>query len=70
IQEVHVEPNGDMTLVVGKSGVAVRMGAGPYRRKLEQAVRTVAELDRRGAKPSAIMLDDEARPERVVVRMR
>jgi cell division protein FtsQ len=70
LQEVHVEPNGDMTLVIGKSGVALRMGSGPYRRKLEQAVRTVAELDRRGAKPETIMLDDEARPERVVVRMR
>lgn len=70
IEEVHVEPNGDMTLVIGKSGTTLRMGAGPYRRKLEHAARTVAELDRRNGKPSAIMLDDEARPERVVVRMR
>lgn len=70
MQEVHVEPSGDMTLVVGKTGVALRMGTGPYRRKLEQAVRIVAELDRRGAKPETIMLDDEARPDRVVVRMR
>lgn len=70
LEEVHVEANGDMTLVAGKSGTLLRMGAGPYRRKLEHAVRTVAELDRRSAKPAAIMLDDEARPERVVVRMR
>jgi cell division protein FtsQ len=70
IQEVHVEPNGDMTLVVGKSGVVIRMGSSPYRKKLEQATRIVAEIDRRGAKPDAIMLDDEARPDRVVVRMR
>ncbi len=32
--------------------------------------RVVAELDRRGAKADAIMLDNDARPERVVVRMR
>lgn len=70
VQEVHVEPNGDMTLIVGKSNVVLRMGSAPYRRKLDQAVRIVAELDRRGAKPSVIMLDDEARPDRVVVRMR
>jgi cell division protein FtsQ len=70
IEEVHVEPSGDMTLIVGKSGVVLRMGNAPYRRKLDQAVRIVAELDRRGAKPDAIMLDDEARPDRVVVRMR
>jgi cell division protein FtsQ len=70
VQEAHVEPNGDMTLVVGKTSTALRMGAAPYRKKLEQAVRIVAELDRRGGKPDVIMLDDEARPERVVVRMR
>jgi cell division protein FtsQ len=70
VSEVHVEPNGDLTLVVGRSGVVLRMGSAPYRRKLEQAVRIVAELDRRGAKPDTILLDDEARPERVVVRMR
>lgn len=70
LQEVHVEPNGELTLMVGKSGVALRMGAAPYRKKLDQAVRVVAELDRRGAKPETIMLDDEARPDRVVVRMR
>lgn len=70
LQEVHVESNGEITLVVGKSTVSLHMGAPPYRRKLEQAVRVVAELDRRGAKPDAIMLDNESRPDRVVVRMR
>jgi cell division protein FtsQ len=70
LEEVHVEAAGDMTLVAGKSGVVLRMGDAPYKRKLDQAVRIVAELDRRGAKPDTIMLDDEARPDRVVVRMR
>jgi cell division protein FtsQ len=70
LQEVHVEKSEEMTLVVGKSAVAIRMGAAPYRRKIEQAVRVVAELDRRGAKPDAIMLDNEARPDRIVVRVR
>ena len=70
LEEVHVEVNGEMTLVIGKNAVMLHMGAPPYRRKLEQAVRVVAELDRRGAKPDTIMLDNEARPDRVVVRMR
>lgn len=70
LEEVHVEANGDMTLIAGKSGTVLRMGAPPYKRKLDQAVRIVAELDRKGAKPDTIMLDDEARPDRVVVRMR
>jgi hypothetical protein len=30
----------------------------------------VAELDKRGAKADSIMLDNDSRPERVVVRMR
>lgn len=70
LEEVHVEPTGDMTLVCGKSGVVLRMGGAPYKRKLDQAVRIVGELDRRGARPDTIMLDDEARPDRVVVRMK
>lgn len=70
LEEVHVETNGEMTLVIGKSAISLHMGGPPYRRKLEQAVRVVAELDRRGAKADAIMLDNETRPDRVVVRMR
>jgi cell division protein FtsQ len=70
MQEVHVEPTGDLTLVIGKTGVVLRLGAAPYRKKLEQATRIFGELDRRGAKPEMVMLDDEARPDRVVVRMR
>ena len=70
VEEVHVETNGEMTLIVGKTGVTLRMGVSPYRRKLEQAVRIMGELDRRGAKADTVMLDDEARPERVVVRMK
>jgi cell division protein FtsQ len=70
LEEVHVEETGDMTLIVGKNAIMLKLGAAPFRKKLDQAVRVVAELDRRGAKPDAIMLDDDARPDRVVVRMR
>lgn len=70
VEEVHVEKTGDLTAVIGKSGVRLAMGAAPYRRKIEQATRVLAELDRRGAKPGTIMLDNDGRPERVVVRMR
>ena len=66
----HVEPSGDLTVVVGKSGVRLARGGPPYRRKMVQATRVLAELDRRGAKPGMVMLDNDARPERVVVRMR
>jgi cell division protein FtsQ len=70
LQEVHVADDGTFALVVGRAGIQLVLGAPPFRRKLEQAVRVVAELDRRGAKASAIMLDNDQRPDRVVVRMR
>jgi cell division protein FtsQ len=70
LQEVHVGPDGAFTLVVGHTALQLALGGPPFHRKLDQAARVVAELDRRGAKPEAIMLDNDARPDRVVVRMR
>jgi cell division protein FtsQ len=70
LQEVHVTPEGAFTLVVGRGGVELALGHPPFRRKLDQATRVVAELDRRGGRPEAILLDNDARPERVVVRLR
>jgi cell division protein FtsQ len=70
LQEIHVTSGNGFTLVVGKDGVSLALGRPPFRRKLEEATRVTAELDRRGARAEAIMLDDEARPERVVARTR
>jgi cell division protein FtsQ len=70
LEEVHVEPDGAFSLIVGHSAMQLVLGVPPFRRKLDQATRVVAELDRRGAKADAIMLDNDSRPERVVVRMR
>lgn len=70
LEEVHVAEDGTFAVVVGRAAMQLVLGAPPFRRKLDQAVRVVAELDRRGAKASAIMLDNDQRPDRVVVRMR
>ena len=70
LEEIHLAADGATTLVVGTEGLAILMGQPPFRKKLEEAARIVAELDRRGAKADAVMLDDDARPERAVVRMR
>jgi cell division protein FtsQ len=70
LEEVHLEADGAFALVIGKSALELVLGGPPFRRKLEQAARVVAELDTRGAKAEAIMLDNDTRPERVVVRMR
>jgi cell division protein FtsQ len=70
LEEVHVGNGGELTLVIGKDGVSVALGRAPFRRKLEETVRVFSELERRGAHASLVMLDDEARPDRVVVRTR
>ena len=70
LQEIHVGGDQAFTIIVGKNALSLALGEPPFRRKIEQAARVLAELERRGAKADAIMLDNEARPERVVVRMR
>ncbi|HLK41105.1 MAG TPA: FtsQ-type POTRA domain-containing protein [Polyangiaceae bacterium] len=70
LQEVHLGADGSFTIIVGHAGMELVLGPPPFRRKLDQAARVVAELERRGAKADAIMLDNDTRPERVVVRMR
>ncbi len=70
LEEIHVTAEGGFTLVVGKDGLALALGGPPFRRKLEEAAKVTAELDRRGTRAEAIMLDDDARPDRVVVRAR
>jgi cell division protein FtsQ len=70
LQEIHVGADGAITLVVGKNALQLALGEPPYRKKIDQAARVLAELERRGSKAAAVLLDNEARPERVVVRMR
>jgi cell division protein FtsQ len=70
LQEVHIAQGEALTLFVGKSAIALELGVAPFHHKLEEAGRVLVELDRRGAKADAIMLDSEAHPERVVARVR
>jgi cell division protein FtsQ len=70
LEEVHVGADGSFALVVGRTAIELVLGGPPFRRKLDQAARVLTELERRGAKADAIMLDNDTRPERVVVRMR
>lgn len=73
LQEIHFEPGTGISLNVGGSGAPVTslvLGGPPFRKKLEQASRVAYELERRGQKPDAILLDNDARPDRVVARVR
>jgi cell division protein FtsQ len=70
LQEIHVSNGGELTLLVGKEAVSLALGLPPFRRKLEEAARILGELERKNTHASVVMLDDEARPDRVVVRTR
>jgi cell division protein FtsQ len=70
VQEAHLEDDGGIVLVVGKDATALHLGRGPYRQNLEQASRVMAELQNRRGQAAVVFLDNDAHPERVVVRMR
>ncbi|CAN5730787.1 hypothetical protein BH09MYX1_BH09MYX1_52630 [soil metagenome] len=70
LEEVHVEKAGGITLIVGSSGISLVLGAPPYRRKLDECAAVLRELEKRGQKPDAVLADNEARADRVVVRVR
>jgi cell division protein FtsQ len=69
-QEVHLESDGAVVLTVGKRGISLHIGQGPFRQKLLMAARVIGKLQASGEVPGIVFLDNEAHPERVVVRMR
>lgn len=70
VQEIHLEVDGTCELVVGREGISIHLGAPPFKGKLEQADRVLAEIQKRKSNASVIFLDNEGNPDRVVVRMR
>jgi cell division protein FtsQ len=69
VQELHVEPDGGITASLGKRAVRVSFGKTSFRAKVRLAAKIEAELARRGARPTWVFLDDDAHPDRVVVRL-
>jgi cell division protein FtsQ len=70
LQELHVERDGTLVFTIGKEAIALHLGQPPYRDKVAQASRVLTELAQRKANASVIFLDNDAHPERVVVRMK
>ncbi|WP_437735910.1 cell division protein FtsQ/DivIB [Sorangium sp. So ce1335] len=70
IQELHIERDSSVVVTIGKEGIALHLGQPPYRDKVGQASRVLTELAQRKASASVIFLDNDAHPERVVVRMK
>lgn len=69
-QEVHLSDDGRIDLVVGKAGVTLALGKGPWRKKLMMAGRVMGHVSGKGQRAGIVFLDNEAHPERVVVRMK
>lgn len=69
-EELHIEKDGSLVLTIGKEAIALHLGLPPYRDKIEQASRVLFEVAKRKANASVLFLDNNAHPERVVVRMR
>ena len=69
-EEVNLSSDGSVVLTVGKRGTTLHLGTGPFRPKLLMAARIMAKLSAGGDMPGIVFLDNEAHPERVVVRMR
>ena len=69
-QEVHLADSGDVVLTAGKEGITFELGRDGYRRKLLMGEQVVGELRRKGRSPGIVFLDNQAHPERVVVRMK
>jgi cell division protein FtsQ len=69
-QEVHITRPGQLVLTVGRSGITLYLGRGPWRKRLLMAAKVIAQARRHGRVPGIVFLDNEAHPERVVARMR
>lgn len=69
-QEVHLAPDGTVTLTVGVRGIALHLGHGPWPKKLLMVAEVLKTFERRQGLPGVVFLDNELHPERVVVRMR
>jgi cell division protein FtsQ len=70
LEELHLEKDASLTATIGREAIALSLGQPPYRDKIEEAARILSEVARRKANASVIFLDNDAHPERVVVRMR
>jgi cell division protein FtsQ len=69
-QELYLESDGSMELLISEQGITLKLGKGPVQQKLLMAARVVGKVRARGETPALVFLDNEAHPERVVVRLR
>jgi cell division protein FtsQ len=69
-QEVALTPTGEVVVTVGKPGISLHIGKGPWTTKLIMAERVLGKTAGQGQTPGIVFLDNQSNPERVVVRLR
>ncbi|MCH2109646.1 MAG: FtsQ-type POTRA domain-containing protein [Polyangiaceae bacterium] len=70
VQELHFEESGAVTLIAGESGLSFRLGESPWKEKLQRAAKVLRQTEKAGAAAETLFLDNQAHPERVVLRTR
>lgn len=70
LQELHIERDDTIVATVGREAIAIHLGLGAYRAKLDQVARVLTEVTQRKANVSVLFVDNDAHPERVVARLR
>jgi len=70
VEEIHIEKDGSVEAIVGREGISIHLGNPPFKGKIEQADRVLSEVQKRKSNASIVYLDNDANPDRVVVRMR
>lgn len=70
VSEIHVEPDLGLSLFVGDDATAVRLGKGPYAKKLRRLRGIFDKLEQGEARPLYVYLDNARRPDRATVRLR
>jgi cell division protein FtsQ len=68
--ELHLEANDGLALYVGEDLTYVRLGAAPYEAKLKRLKKVFERLSAENARAEYVYLDNEARPDRVAVKLR
>jgi cell division protein FtsQ len=68
--EIHLEANDGFAFYVGEDLTYVRLGAAPFDAKLKRMKKVFERLSAENARAEYVYLDNEARPDRVAVKLR
>jgi cell division protein FtsQ len=69
VGEVHVEPDGGLSLYVGGDALHARLGRAPFREKLSRLRRVLDRLAQDKQQAAYVYLDNVRHPDRVTVRL-